>query len=691
MMQHSTMTTSCGLVRIATVTLNQTVGDWSGNSQRIIDAIERCRSVQAKLVLFPEMCISGYSLGDRLLMQGTLRRSWAMLEEIASQVTDQVVVVGLPLQHRDTLYNVAAVIAHGKICGLVPKENLATGDVEYESRWYASWLSSQVELFRSPSGDEIPIGGLIFEASGIGKFAVEVCEDGWKGIRPGSRYALCGAKIILNPSASWFTIGKHRVRRRMVEQISREDICAYAYTSLHGCDSTRLIYDGSSFIASRGRILSEGDRFVFGQDITVSTADVDIQSLQRARLGKGSWRQQSEQLNQGVYGDIPPTILIEGEFKSPNASPVVSPYWQSSSVPPIDPSLTHLIKKGLLESIDHLDYAFIELELALSMAIREYLKKCGIKKIALALSGGRDSTMCAVLVRRMVDYSYPNETTEKRSSILSELLVTAYMGTENSGSKTRLAARSLAEEIGATHYDGDIQDALDTHLAVFKKMTGIEMSWDEPSHDIPLQNVQARLRGSLIWMVANVHNALLITTSNKSEVAVGYTTMDGDTSGGLAPIADVPKSLVIEWLDWASKYHSYQSIAKVVQMPSTAELRPLNKEQTDEDDLMPFVILDQLMFYVVSMGLEPLETFQRMWPSVESHYLGNIRQFAEHIDLFFKKLCFSQWKRERFAISFRVSSFDLDPKSGFRFPPVQSPFVEELSDMWEWIELQEGL
>ena len=143
---------------------------------------------------------------------------------------------------------------------------------------------------------------------------------------------------------------------------------------------------------------------------------------------------------------------------------------------------------------------------------------------------------------------------------MNELFVTAYMGTTNSGSTTRSAAKALAAEIGAVHYDGHIQDAMDTHLNVFKEMTGVELNWETPSHDIPLQNVQARLRGSLIWMVANIHNALLITTSNKSEVAVGYTTMDGDTSGGLAPIADVPKSLVIEWLNWAADYHDYESL-----------------------------------------------------------------------------------------------------------------------------------
>ena len=223
-------------------------------------------------------------------------------------------------------------------------------------------------------------------------------------------------------------------------------------------------------------------------------------------------------------------------------------------------------------------------------------------------------------------------------------------------------------------------------------MTNIQMTWENPNFDIPLQNVQARLRGTLIWMVANVHNALLLTTSNKSEAAVGYTTMDGDTSGGLAPIADVPKSLVIEWLDWAAQYHQYKGIKTVIEVPSSAELRPPGEEQTDEGDLMPFVVLDQLMYHFVQLGQEPLEIFQALWPQLKEFYQGDVEQFVDHIAIFVRKLCFAQWKRERFAISFRVTSFDLDPKTGFRFPPVQSPFREEMAELREYISKhKEGL
>ncbi len=217
-------------------------------------------------------------------------------------------------------------------------------------------------------------------------------------------------------------------------------------------------------------------------------------------------------------------------------------------------------------------------------------------------------------------------------------------------------------------------------------MTGDRLSWSEARHDITLQNIQARLRGMLIWTVANMHQALLLVTSNKSEAAVGYTTMDGDSSGGLAPLADVPKSLVKLYLAWARRFHDLEGFDRIDKMEASAELRPPGQAQTDEADLMPFPVLDQLMYAFVQLGLDPAEILRKLWPAMSDTYHGDLRAFAAHIRKFVRLFCFAQWKRERFAISFRVTAFDLDPKTGFRFPPVQAPFTEELVEMDRLVE-----
>jgi NAD+ synthase (glutamine-hydrolysing) len=161
--------------------------------------------------------------------------------------------------------------------------------------------------------------------------------------------------------------------------------------------------------------------------------------------------------------------------------------------------------------------------------------------------------------------------------------------------------------------------------------------------------------------------------------------MDGDTSGGIAPIADVPKSLVTAWLRWAAGFHGLDGVAAVVKVPATAELRPRDRKQTDEDDLMPFAVLDRLMFHFVQLGQDPVEIFRSLWPDLSERYAGDATAFAADITKFVKLFCRAQWKRERFAISFRVAAFDLDPKTGFRFPPVQAPFTAELAELHAYV------
>lgn len=670
---------------VAVASLNQTVGDWQGNTQRILHVIQEAQQRQASLLLLPEMCISGYSLGDRLPRIGTFERSYQQLQIIAAASHDIVVCLGLPIIHQGVIYNAVAVVADQKIVGLSAKEHLATGDVEYEDRWYQAWTQGRIETWTAPDGQTYPLGSLIFEAQGIGKFAFEICEDAWKGIRPGSMYALEGADLILNPSASWFTLGKHAVRRRMVTQSSREDHCAYLYASLLGCDNTRLIFDGSLFIACNGDLLVEGERFRF-KDYVLHDQVVDIAQLRLSRREEGSWRRQISELSSGKTWPTPTVIQIEGDFSSHKKAPAPAAYWLPAQANDVDASLQWLAAENLIpHQITQADLSHLELELALALGLRDYMRKAHIPALALALSGGRDSAMVAYLVHRMFRYMNPTLTEDELKKLIHSKFITAYMATENSGQATRNAADLVANEIGAQFYDLNIQDPLVAQRSVIEGALNRSLSWDVPIEDLALQNVQARLRGNLIWMIANLHQALLLATSNKSEAAVGYTTMDGDTSGGLSPIADVPKSLVTLWLQWAGQFYGYQGLAAINRLAPSAELRPPSEAQTDEDDLMPFEVLDRLLYGFVQLAQDPLVLFQSLWPSFESLYQGQVHLFVDHIKKFVRLFCFAQWKRERFAVSFRLTSFDLDPKGGGRYPVIQAPFTEELADLDTYI------
>lgn len=666
---------------VAAASLNQTVGDWAGNARRVLAAIDAARAKGARILLTPELSLSGYSLGDRVLRRGTLERSWASLQQIVPHTGGMIVFVGLPVLHRGVLFNAVAVCANARIIGICAKENLATGDVEYESRWYSGWARGQVEEFESPDGERLPIGSLLFEAAGIGRFGLEVCEDGWKGNQPGSVYALAGATLLFNPSASWFVLGKQAVRRRMVRQISAEDLSCYVFASSLGCDDTRLIFDGALIMAHGGDVLAEGPRFRFGEEFVLIDRVVDLDALVRRRMATGSWRQQVEALHRGELGPIPAVVPIEGDYATAEPAVAPEPFWvRGLAERPVDTSLAWVTAEGFVNRpLTEIDLPHIELELALCLAMREYTRKTGIKGICLALSGGRDSTMCALIVQRMLRYDRPELTPAELKAEVGRKFITVWMETENSSAHTRDAAAAVAAELGARHLVANIQSLFDANVAMAEQMTGFDLDWKDPKFDIPLQNVQARARGTLVWTIANLYDFLLLTTSNLSECAVGYCTMDGDTAGGIAPIANVPKSLVSLWLDWAARTHGYTSVQRVFNVPPTAELRPAVNNQTDEDDLMPFFVLDQLMFLFVQRGQDPIEMFDALWPSLRERYSGDPKAFAAHIRKFVKKMCQAQWKRERFAISFRVTSFDLDPKTGFRFPPVQAPFTEELA------------
>ncbi|MCB9664535.1 MAG: NAD(+) synthase [Alphaproteobacteria bacterium] len=668
-------------LHVAVASLNQTVGDWAGNAARIAEACAEARRRGAVLLALPEMCVSGYSLGDRVAMRGTLERSWRSVVALLPETRGLVVTLGLPVAHDGALFDAIVVVADGRPVGVVPKENLATGDVEYENRWYAGWRRGRVDTWEAPDGTRLPFGSLVFDAEGIGRFAVEICEDGWKGVRPGSLAALAGAHVVINASASWFELGKHATRRHLVEAVSREDRVAYLYTSLVGCDATRLVFDGSTLVGVDGRIVAEGPRFVFTREVTVVDVVLDLAAVARGRLTEGSWRSQRHELAEGTFGAPPQVVQVEGTFGPAARPPAGPPYWERR-VRAVDPSLAWVVEEGLLAGpLDEEDLLPLELELALCTGLRDYLRKTGVSGVAVALSGGRDSAMCALLAARAVRYARPELDAQALRAEVRRTLVTAYLATAHSGDATRDAAAALAEELGAEHLSCDLQAAVDLHHQLGGQLVGETLSWDEPRHDVTLQNVQARLRGSLIWMVANVRGRLLLTTSNKSEAAVGYTTMDGDTAGGLAPIADVPKSLVSTWLAWAARRHGLRSLEGVLATPATAELRPSSRAQTDEDDLMPFAVLDRLMFHFAFLGEEPAVMFERLWPELAPRYQHDPRAFGAHVRRFVGLFCRAQWKRERFAISFRVTAFDLDPKTGFRFPPVQAPFAEELADL----------
>jgi NAD+ synthase (glutamine-hydrolysing) len=265
--------------------------------------------------------------------------------------------------------------------------------------------------------------------------------------------------------------------------------------------------------------------------------------------------------------------------------------------------------------------------------------------------------------------------------LIGSVLTCVYQSTANSGDVTRRAARDLARALGAEFHEFDVESIVQRYIELVSAAVGRPLSWDRD--DVPLQNIQARVRSPGVWMLANIRGALLVSTSNRSEAAVGYATMDGDTSGGIAPIAGIDKAYLRRWLAWLERtgpdgLGAIPALAAVNAQAPTAELRPGSAGQTDEADLMPYEVLDAIERFAIRDKQTPLEAWQTLAVDFPQH---SPRQLALWTERFFTLWSRNQWKRERYAPSFHVDDENLDPKTWCRFPILSGGFVRELADL----------
>ena len=630
-------------IKVGTACLNQTPLDWEGNKQRIMAALAASRAAGVDLLCLPELCITGYGCEDFFHSPEVCERAMANLCQIAENSSGNLVFcVGLPVIYGGALYNTVALIQHKRILGFVAKQHLAGDGIHYEPRWFKPWPEGVTKTL-----DNKPIGDLQFDFMGI-KVGFEICEDAWVANRPGATLARKGVDIIMNPSASHFAIGKNTTRRRFVAEGARAFRVTYLYANLVGNEAGRAIYDGDCLIAggSNGDILSEGPRFSF-KDMELTTAVVDLSSTRVPRIGSASFTPDLS------------TTFIECSYFEGTVEP--------------------LTKNADLKSWD--DYE--EFQEAEALGLWDYARKSHSKGYVISLSGGADSAACAYLV----DYALQRAVaTHGKDAVermigtdnLCDFLTCVYQSTENSSDTTFAAAETLSENIGCKFRELDVEDIVQAYVEGVSKSLGLSLTWE--SNDIALQNIQARVRAPSAWLIANLEGKLLITTSNRSEAAVGYCTMDGDTAGSIAPIAGVAKAFLLGWLRSEPVQKSYTSAALITAQKPTAELRP-GSIQTDEDDLMPYGILNAIETWAIEGKLGPSEAYDRLMMSQPL----DEDQAYEYIRKFYTLWSRNQWKRERYALAFHIASRNLDPRSWCRFPVLSSGFELELKELKERI------
>ncbi len=661
------------LVKVAAAALNQTPLDWEGNQRRILDTIAAARRERVSILCLPELCVSGYGCEDAFLSRGVQEMALRCLHELLPATNGIIVSAGLPLLRHNALFNTACLMADGRILGFAAKRFLAGDGIHYEPRWFKAWPArqrAQIEV----DGTRFPIGDYHFDCGGV-KVGFEICEDAWVANRPGAALARRGVDIILNPSASHFAFGKLEVRKRFVLEGSRAFGVSYVYANLLGNESGRIIYDGGCLIASGGRMQAVGPRFSFA-DAQLTTAVIDVDAT---RIGEARTASFEPEVTTEVDD------CVAAEFVYPDVEPATAPQqqaaWEASP------------------SIKEEEFAR-----AISVALFDYLRKSRSAGFVVSLSGGADSAAVTCLVAIAIELaaselglsgclerlSYIGRLRGAGSTaeIVQRLLTCVYQSTENSSDTTRGAARRVAEAIGADFLEFEVDKLVKDYVAMVSRAVGRELTWAHD--DIALQNIQARVRAPGVWMVANLRNALLLSTSNRSEAAVGYATMDGDTSGGLSPIAGIDKAFLRQWLRWLETsgphgLHPISALAAVNRQQPTAELRPLASAQTDEQDLMPYDLLDAVERAAIRDKHTPLEVFRLMRVQFAQY---TPPQLGLWIERFFRLWCRNQWKRERYAPSFHVDDENLDPKTWCRFPILSGGFERELAELRAYVSAQ---
>jgi NAD+ synthase (glutamine-hydrolysing) len=611
------------MIRIAGATVNQIPLDWKNNTANIIAAIEEGIKQGVRILCLPELSITGYGCEDWFLSDWVCRRALTELDVIRQHCSNITVSVGLPMRVGKHTYNGACVISDKTILGVTCKQFLARDGVHYEPRWFTPWTAGKIVQY-TIDDHVFPLGDVQYFVDGI-SFGFEICEDAWhKTMRPGYRLKEKGVDLILNPSASHFAMRKSLTREK---QLARDGSllfnCTYVFANLLGNEAGRMVYDGDIIIAQNGDMLAVNKRLSFRR-FQILSCDVDFN----------------------------------------------------------DPAKSQRIKSTDSKEVNE------ELTQALSLALFDYLRKSKAKGYVLSLSGGADSSACATFVAEMVRRAshelgweeFYNALNLERmpgefniQSTVSQLLTCAYQGTKNSSETTFNAAKTLAESIGAKFHHWTIDEEVTSYSAKIENAIQRKLTWE--TDDITLQNIQARTRSPIIWMLANINRAVLLTTSNRSEGDVGYATMDGDTSGSLAPIAGLSKVFLLQWLRWAEKELNYTGLAPVNQLQPTAELRPQERHQTDEADLMPYPVLLEIEHHAIFNHQSPQEVYDQMKSNHEAEDL------KRYIRKFFRLWAANQWKRERLAPSFHLDDLNVDPRTWCRFPILSSGFLEELENL----------
>jgi NAD+ synthase (glutamine-hydrolysing) len=502
--------------------INTTVGDFDGNVNKILGAVDTARTFKADVVTLPELAICGYPPEDLLFKPQFIQANLQSLRKIVAASAGITIVAGFVDSDGD-IYNAAAVISDGKLVGTYHKIFLPNYGVFDENRYFRA-------------GNECPV----YIVNGIG-IGINICEDIWYEAGPPTVQAYAGAEVIINISASPYHASKGESREKMIATRASDTVSIFAYNNLVG-GQDELVFDGHSLVFDEhGNLIARGKQFE--EDFVV--ADLDIESVFRARLHDPRWRKESPILEKTLWHQ---TKTLVSQIPSPSPKPTL----EFSPAP-------------ILDSV-------AEVYRALVLGTRDYIHKNGFKKVVIGLSGGVDSALVATIAVDALG----------KENVIGISMPSRFSST-GSMTDTKALVKNLGIKLQTISIEKPFQAYLDTLTESF---TGTKPDSAE-------ENLQARVRGNLLMALSNKFGWLVLTTGNKSEMATGYTTLYGDMAGGFAVIKDVPKTLVYKLVKYRNEQAGYDLIpTPIINKPPSAELRP---DQKDVDSLPPYEVLDPIL------------------------------------------------------------------------------------------------
>lgn len=618
-----------GFVKAAAVTPKIKVADCEYNAAQVIQKMEEAIQLGAKILVFPELCITGYTCNDLFEQEIMLIEAKKQLFRITKETIgkDALIFVGLPLEVNGKLYNTAAALCNGEILGLIPKMCLPNYSEFYEARYFEKGNQNVKKVMLD--GKEIPFGSkLLFNCRELEGLIVgaEICEDLWVANPPSVEHALAGATVIVNLSASDETIGKEEYRKQLVKSQSARLLCGYVYASAGEGESTQdLVFGAHNLIAENGALLAVSDRF----ESNILCSEFDIHRLRSERRKMTTFDMEGLKDYEVVSFSLKVT-----ETKLARTFPNM----------PFVP--------GNKQDRDHRCEEILSIQ---AHGLKKRLEHTGLKNVVLGISGGLDSTLALLVTVRAFDLLNID-----RRGIVAVTM--PCFGTTN---RTYQNAVSLIQNLGATFMEVNIEEAVKIH---FK-----DIGHNSNVHDVIYENSQARERTQVIMDLSNKYQGIVVGTGDMSELALGWATYNGDHMSMYGVNVSVPKTLVRHLVNYVAETASEPVLSDVLKdildTPVSPELLPpKNGEiaQKTEDLVGPYELHDFFLYYVMRFGYEPKKLYRIAELAFADLY--EPEAVLKWMKVFYRRFFSQQFKRSCLPDGPKVGTIALSPRGDLRMP-----------------------